>query len=172
MEVKVDTSEVNRLAVKLEKLGDEFESRLFQLAQQAALDMTQTAQGLVYVNLRKETGETGQSIDAYAEQTEEGVSFGTSTRNLRTIYHELGTGPVGTAFGYPGEENVDAPIVRRSTPWTYWSDSIPTEDGGRRSGFVETEGVPPKGFMHAATVQEMPEAERMVLELLKEFLSG
>lgn len=169
----MDTSGVNRLAVKLEKLGDEFESRLYEFAKDEANTMRDYARSLVYgPHLRYVNGETADSIHEYAEQTEEGISFGSVTNNLRTIYHELGTGPVGTAAGYPGEENVDAPIVRRSTPWTYWSDSIPTADGGRRSGFVETEGVPPKGFMHAATVMEMPEAERMVLELLKEFLSG
>lgn len=171
--VNVDTSGVNQLLARLENLGDEFEDRLFQLAQQASENMRGTAQGLVYgPHLRYQTGETGQNIDAYAERTEDGIAFGTSTRNLRTIYHELGTGPVGTAAGYPGEADLDEPVVRRSTPWSYWSDDIPADDGTHHSGFVTTEGTPPKAFMHQATMMELPEAERMVADLIKEFLSG
>ncbi len=169
MKVQTDTRGVNRLLARLESLGD-IDAQLLQTAKQEAEKMRSTAQGMVYLNLRYETGETGDSIDPYVEQGTEGVSFGTITRNLRTIYHELGTGPVGTAAGYPGEGHLDSPIARRSTPWKYWSDSIPTEDGGTRSGFVKTEGVPPKAFMHSATVQEQPKAEKAVRAAIKELM--
>lgn len=169
MKVEADTSGVNRLIAKLENLGS-IDDALLPIAKREAENMRSTAQGMVYLAIRYETGETGDSIDPYVEQSEDGVSFGTHTRNLRTIYHELGTGPVGTAAGYPGAANLDQPIVRRSTAWKYWSDSIPTEDGGTRSGFVKTEGVRPKAFMHSATMQERANAERAVSTAIKELM--
>lgn len=173
MKVQTDTSGVNRLLARLENVSDNFDEQLLQAGKQCAENMRKTAQGIVYgPNLRHETGETGDSIAPYTTQTEDMVSFGISTRNLRTIYHEMGTGPVGTAAGYPGEADVDSPIVRRSTAWSFWSDSIPVEGGGVRSGFVKTEGVPPKAFMHNAVMQETPEAERVVRNTLEGMLRG
>lgn len=174
MTVKADPGGVHRLLTRLENL-DKIDQHLIQRTKQNAENMRATAQGLVYgsppAGIQYETGETGDSIDPYSKQTEAGISFGTVTRNLRTIYHELGTGPVGTAVGYSGEAAVDMPIARRSTAWRFWSDSIPTEDGGTRSGFVMTKGVPPKAFMHAATVAEKPLAEKAVQDTVKEFMS-
>lgn len=173
MEVKTYTSGVEKLAARLEGMGDALNEKLLEIARQQAEVMQSTAQGLTYLNIQKVTGETAQSIDSYLEQRDGELCFGTSTRNMRTMYHELGTGPVGTAAGYPGEEGLNEPIVRRSTPWIFWSDSIPNKDGsGTHSGFVQSEGVSPQAFMHNATMAVLPDVEKDIQQAIREVMSG
>lgn len=159
--VHTDSSGVDRLITKLEKLDSpEFQEQLMRKCVESAENARTTAQSIVYgPYLHYETGETGDKIEPYTEQTEAGISFGIITNNLRTIYHEMGTGPVGMAAGYPGEELLDQPIAWRSTPWT-----------GPFGGL--NEGVPPKAFMHNAMEMEREAAELLITELLEGFLSG
>lgn len=189
--VKWDSSGVNRLAARLESLSAEVDERMMRVAKQEAENMLATAKATVYgPYLQKETGETADSLHEYVERTKEGVAFGVSTDSLRTIYHEMGTGPVGTEAGYPGESNVDEPIVRRSTAWYYWAEDIAKERSGinpgeehefssmqeyfefQQGGFVKTEGVPPKAFIHNAVMEGMVEAEEAIQAELEEWMNG
>ncbi len=162
IKVKADSSGIDRLIAILESAGNNLDERLLALGNQTALEMRGDAASMLYGPdpfLEWESGETGDSIDAYCEKTEDGVSFGVSTTNLRTIYHEMGTGPVGMAHGYPGEKNLDEPIVWRSTPWT-----------GPFGGL--NYGVPAKAAMHNAVMYAKPSVEKKVRELIQEVLSG
>lgn len=159
--VKVDSSGVNRLLARMEKLDSpEFLEKLVRKSVESAENARTTAQSIVYgPYLHYETGETGDKIEPYTQQTEESISFGISTNNLRTIYHEMGTGPVGMSAGYPGEELLDQPIAWRTTPWT-----------GPFGGL--NEGVPPKAFMHNAMEMEREAADLFISEMLEEVLHG
>lgn len=170
----MDSSGVNRLAARMEALEERFAPELEQLAKQNADNIRGTVQGLVYGQfLHKKTGETGQSIDPYLSINQDSISFGISTRNMRTVYHEMGTGPKGTEAGYPGEEFVDAPIVRRSTPWKYFDPNAGLNpDGTPKGAFIQTEGVPPKAFMHTATQMEREPSQKAVAKLMEDLLSG
>lgn len=173
--VRVDSSGVNRLVAMLGELENGIDDRLLPLCTEMATKMSRNAAQHVYGPdpfLEYVTGETGDSIYPYVEQTENGIDFGVYTDNLRTIYHEMGTGPIGTEAGYPGENDVDEPIVRRSTAWSYWSDSIPTAEGDTRSGFVTTEGVPPKAFMHQATEEMLILAEDEIHRVIGGIMNG
>lgn len=163
----MDSSGVNRLAARMEALEERFAPELEQLAKQNAENIRATAQGIVYGPfLEKETGETGQSIDPYLSNNQDSISFGISTRNLRTIYHEMGTGPVGKEAGYPGEESLDHPIAYRSTGWKSKRDKYGVVMDGLNMG------VPPKAFMHTATQMEREPSQKAVAKLMEDLLSG
>lgn len=169
----IDTSDLGKLIAKLEDLvqttGDK--ERLAQACRASAERITGEAKGNVYQDgLTFRDGAIRDSLHAYVGTDEDGViKWGVETNLDFAIYHELGTGPVGTAAGYPGE--TDQPIARRSTGWTYWSDKVQRDrieeqidvygEGSMtapETGFVYTEGVPPKAFMYQA-VSSMAELE-------------
>lgn len=195
MDVKFDSSDLNRLTARLEELEEGIEERLLNVCTDMAMKMRTNAAQLVYgpyPYLTYVTGETGDSIDPYVVKTENGIDFGITTNNLRTIYHELGTGPVGTEAGYPGENDVDEPIVRRSTGWTYWdpnmarknTDINPGKEGQwefsdmqsyfdfKQGGFVTTEGVPPKAFMYQATEDMLILAADEIQKVIGDIMNG
>lgn len=165
--VRIDSSGVNRLLTKLERLDSpEFQARLVEKCVECAENASSTARGNVYKYITKETGETADSIQPYTALTDKGISFGISTNRLETIYHEMGTGPVGMEAGYPGEENLDQPIVYRSTGWSSRRNSEGVVVDGKNMG------VPPKAFMHNTMEMEREEAGKLITKLIKEFLDG
>lgn len=191
--VKTDSSGVDRLVAMLENAENGIEERLMKVAQKQAEIMASRAKSIVYGPkpfLERETGETANSIQPYTEQKESAVSFGVATNNLRTIYHELGTGPTGTKAGYPGEANVDQPIVRRSMPWYYWDEDKAKKELGydpgeerefqsmddyykyQQSGFVYTEGTRPKAFMHTAMTSVKAASDKAVRKEVQKLLNG
>lgn len=191
MKVEVDSSGLGKLAAKLEKLATGAQERLQRPAKQGADRIVATAKGNVYQNgLHYVDGSIRDSLRAYTASDGESVTVGVETDLDIAVFHELGTGPVGTEAGYAGEEYLDRPVARRSDGWTYYSehaaardlpDTIqfgknkgkarkghkdieePGEDRSfssydayiewKNSGFVYTEGVPPKAFMHNALMQ-------------------
>ncbi|MCD7769625.1 MAG: hypothetical protein LUH36_05890 [Oscillospiraceae bacterium] len=99
-------------------------------------------------------GRTRQSIQAFHEQTKDGVTAGARTDYSVAWYNEFGTGPVGAASGHPKASELG--ITHRMTGWTYWSDKAAQmradKGGDGANGFVYTEGMPAKAFMYNAMV--------------------
>ena len=172
MKVEMDSSGLGALEAKLEQLAGGLQERLQKAAKQGAERITAAAQGNVYQNgLKYEDGSIRDSLQAYTSVDEDSITVGVETGLDIAVYHELGTGPVGTQAGYPGEEYLDQPVARRSTGWTYYSEDVATQRSGidpgadrsfdsfgdyqdwKKSGFVYTEGVAPKAFMHNAVMQ-------------------
>lgn len=197
MKIRVDVRGMGDLSARLERLGKEFPARLEPVCAALAQDITATAKGMVYQNgLTHQDGAIRDSLHGFAKRDGDTISFGVKTGLDIAIYHEMGTGPVGTAAGYPGEGGLDQPVARRSTGWVYWSDDLPDEEVEKRtgltlgknrsldsiqdaltfteakSGFVYTEGVPPKAFMHNAVMQNKEDAVRELALAVKEVLSG
>lgn len=171
----VDTGGIDTLLSKLERAEQQLPARLAQKAQDQAVNITDSAKALVYQQgLRYRDGQIANSLHPYAAQTEGGVTFGVETNDEVAVYQELGTGPVGTAAGYPGEGAMNRPIARKSKGWTYWSDDVAAQraeeqpDGGEANGFVFTEGVPAKAFMHNGMMQEKEDALRAIQDVIKE----
>gem|GEM_PF-2229900 len=177
MKMEVDLSALMQLEQKLERLQSGAMERLEQAAKQSAARITGTAKGLVYQDgLKHVDGAIQDSLRPYSSVEDGVVQTGVETSLDIAVYHEMGTGPVGTAAGYPGEEYLDQPVARRSTGWTYWSDDVqaqriedledtygPGSMTAPPNGFVYTEGVPPKAFMHNAVMQRR-EIERKALQ--------
>lgn len=104
-----------------------------------------------------ETGHARNSIHSYVDAHGDEITAGAMTANPVAIFHELGTGPVGQAGGYPGAAELG--ITYRPDGWKYQSE----EEAARRGepfhkwdgkegygGYVYTEGVPPKAFLYNA----------------------
>ena len=188
MKMEVDLSALMQLEQKLERLQSGAMERLEQAAKQSAARITGTAKGLVYQDgLKHVDGAIQDSLRPYSSVEDGVVQTGVETSLDIAVYHEMGTGPVGTAAGYPGEEYLDQPVARRSTGWTYYSEDMATQRSGidpgedrsfdsfddyytwKHSGFVYTEGVPPKAFMHNAVMQrreiEMKALQKALMEV-------
>lgn len=165
------------LSAKLKGLSSGATERMMPVCKQLAEDITETAKGLVYQDgLQYQDGAIRDSLHGYAQQEDGEIKFGVKTDLDIAIYHEMGTGPVGTAAGYPGEGESDIPISRRSTGWTYWSDQIAAQraaEGGEDAepnGYVYTEGVPPKAFMYNAVLQNKEDAQKALADAIREEL--
>lgn len=170
MKVEVDSSGLEKLAAKLEKLATGAQERLQRPAKQGAERIVATAKGNVYQNgLHYVDGSIRDSLRAYTASDGESVTLGVETDLDIAVFHELGTGPVGTAKGHPGESNITPPVARRSTGWTYFSEDVAQKRAaesktgeGKENGFVYTRGVPPKAFMHAGLVQNKESVAKML----------
>lgn len=190
MKIQVDVRGVGGLSTRLEQLGKEFPAKLEPVCAALAQDITATAKGLVYQNgLTYQDGAIRDSLHGFTAKEGDTISFGVATGLDIAIYHEMGTGPVGTAAGYPGEGSLEQPVVRRSTGWVYWSSEAAEQRSGvtpgadyafgsmqdyfsyRQSGFVYTEGVPPKAFMHNAMMQHKDDTVKALTEAAGEALS-
>lgn len=175
MKVEVDASGLARLEAKLERLANGMEERLQQAAKQSAARITGTAKGLVYQNgLHYVDGMIRDSLTPFVNAEPDKIQVGVETSLDVAVYHELGTGPVGTAAGYPGEPYLDHPVARRSTGWTYHSEDVAAQRAaksgadGEANGFVYTRGVPPKAFMHNALMQRREVEARALQKALME----
>jgi hypothetical protein len=168
MRVDVDSSGLGALDAKLERLAEGLQERLQKAAKQGAERITAAAQGNVYQNgLKFEDGMIRDSLQPVVSVEPDKVQVGVETQLDVAVYHELGTGPVGTAAGYPGEEYLDQPVARRSTGWTLFSEDAAdqraaADPDGKNSGFVYTEGVAPKAFMHNALMQNKEAVAKMM----------
>lgn len=96
-------------------------------------------------------GQLRNSIVSYLEVHGAELEGGARTDYLPAIYHELGTGPVGEASGYPAPFSV----AHRPDGWRYQSAEAAAQRGeeyvpGKKGGWVYTEGVPAKAFMYRA----------------------
>lgn len=163
--------------------------RGLKAAEKAANVITGNAKANVYGNgLRYVDGMIRDSLFPVSWLTDGHINFGVGTNNMVTIYHEEGTGPVGTMAGYPGDPFLDMPIGTRHGPangevsrrdegWRYWSDEVAAmrseaeelSDGQEPNGWVYTEGVPPKAFMFTALDAN---AEKQTENVLKALLGG
>lgn len=163
--------------------------RGLKAAEKAANVITGNAKANVYGNgLRYVDGMIRDSLFPVSSLEDGHLSFGVGTNNMVAIYHEMGTGPVGTVAGYPGEPFLDSPIgtrhgaangevSRRDDGWRYWSDEVAAmrsevkelSDDQEPNGWVYTEGVPPKAFMFAALDAN---AEKQTKNVLKALLGG
>lgn len=176
MKVTVQTGELEVLSRRLGALARRAPEKLERACAPLAEDMTATAKGLVYQNgLTYQDGAIRDSLHGFVQREGDQISLGVRTALDIAIYHEMGTGPVGTAAGHPGEGNLSAPVVRRSTGWTYWSREVQeqraAEQGGEATGFVYTEGVRPKAFLHNALLQHKEEAAQTLTGLIREELT-
>lgn len=160
MAVEADTSGLGALSAKLEKLADAQRGKLQRAAQQSAERIVAAAKGNVYQNgLHYVDGMIRDSLEPVVSADEDSISVGVKTDLDIAVYHELGTGPVGTAAGYPGDAYLDKPVVRRSDGWAYYSEGVAQKraaeagEGEAKNGFVYTRGVPPKAFMHTGLMQ-------------------
>lgn len=187
--MKVELKGFDSLSAKLKGLSGGAAERMMPVCKQLAEDITSDAKGLVYQDgLQYQDGAIRDSLHSYAQQEDGEIKFGVKTENEIAIYHEMGTGPVGTAEGYPGEGESDTPITRRSTGWTYYSEQAaaarsgiqPGEDRSfdsfddyvnfHRAAFVYTEGVPPKAFMYNAVLQNKEDARKALADAIREEL--
>ncbi len=174
MKVDVDSSGLGALDAKLERLAEGLQERLQKAAKQGAERITAVAKGNVYQNgLKYADGSIRDSLRAYTSSDgDNSITLGVETDLDIAVYHELGTGPVGTAAGYPGEGNLDQPISRRSTGWTYYSSDVAQQrkesaegtesEEGTENGFVYTRGVPAKAFMHNGLMQTKDGVTKMM----------
>ncbi|MCD7881074.1 MAG: HK97 gp10 family phage protein [Clostridiales bacterium] len=111
-----------------------------------------------------DSGRLRNSLESYVETHGDTVEGGVKSSYPPAIYHELGTGPVGAASGHPmaGEMGVNY----SPDGWVYWSDEVAAQRGtdaeGQENGFVYTQGVPAKAFMHNA----LTASEDAILEQL------
>lgn len=183
MKLTFDMGGLKALAKKFEGMAN-LDAGVRQ-AKDSADDITRKAQSMVYRPklLTQRDGAIKESLYPIVESDGSSISFGVGTNNLVAIYHELGTGPVGTAAGYPGEGMTDEPIARKSKGWTYWSDAVYQkrlddlyDSAGtytvlpqETNGFVYTEGVPPKAFMFNAVLNNV---ERETQKVVKAMLGG
>lgn len=182
------------LSAKLKGLSSGATERMMPVCKQLAEDITNDAKRLVYQDgLQYQDGAIRDSLHGYAQQEDGEIKFGVKTDLDIAIYHEMGTGPVGTAEGYPGEEDSDDFITRRSTGWTYYTNNMPVEKIEKRTGltigadgsldsiqdallwsksshFVYTEGVPPKAFMHNAVLRGKEDARKALADAIREEL--
>lgn len=184
MKLTFDMGGLKALAKKFEGMAD-LDAGVRQ-AKESAKTMTRKAQSMVYRPelLTQRDGAIKESLHPIVETDGSSISFGVETNNLVAIYHELGTGPVGTAAGYPGEGMTDEPIVRRSSPWVYWSKEAAKKNskidpGGndefsdmqsyfeyKHAGFVTTSGVPPKAFMFNAVLDNVEQETQKVMKAM------
>lgn len=188
MKLTVKKDGLEDLKSKLLTMADA--ERGLKAAERAANIVTGNAKGNVYTNgLTYVDGMIRDSLFPVSGMEDGHISFGVGTNNMVAIYHEMGTGPVGTSAGYPGEPFLDVPIgtrhgpangevSRRDTGWTYWSDEVvatrsaeTAEDGEEQepNGYVYTEGVPPKAFMFNALNAN---AEKQTEAVIKAILGG
>lgn len=189
MRVQVKVQGLDALVNRLARLERGIPAKLEQTCAACANDITAAAQGLVYQDeLTFQDGRIRDSLQSYVRKEGARISFGVSTNYPVAIYHEMGTGPVGTAAGYPGEPLLDGPVARRSDGWVYWSAEAAEERSGvrpgpdysfsdmqsyfayRNAGFVYTEGVPPKAFMHNGLMQNRDDALKRLAAAAKEAL--
>ncbi|MCD8381546.1 MAG: hypothetical protein LUC30_01305 [Clostridiales bacterium] len=139
-----------------DELGRKTAVKAAKLAEQVA---GQARQGALV-----DSGRLRNSLERYVEAHGDTVEGGVKSSYPPAIYHELGTGPVGAASGHPmaGEMGVNY----SPSGWTYWSDEVAAQRGtdaaGKENGFVYTEGVPAKAFMHNA----LTASEDAILEQL------
>lgn len=178
MKVTVKKTQLEALSSRLGDLAKQAPEKLERACAPLAEDMTVTAKGLVYQNgLAYRDGAIRDSLHGFTQREGDQICLGVRTALDIAIYHEMGTGPVGTAAGYPGEAQLSTPVVRRSSGWTYWSREVQeqraAEQGGGQeaNGFVYTEGVPPKAFMHNALLQHKEEAAAALTSLIREELT-
>lgn len=152
---------LSELTAKLEQLQNGIPQEVRDACWDSAEKMEREAKSHVYDGLTYQDGMIRDSIHAIMTERETSISFGIFTDLDIAIYHEMGTGPVGTAAGYPGEGELDTPVSRRADGWVYQSEEVAAQRGeeyvkNEKGGHVYTEGVKPQAFMYnaAQTLQD------------------
>ncbi|MCD8190339.1 MAG: hypothetical protein LUD78_09015 [Clostridiales bacterium] len=180
---------LDELTVKLERLQNGIPQEVRDACWDSAERMEREAKSHVYDGLTYQDGMIRDSIHALMTERETSISFGIFTDLDIAIYHEMGTGPVGTAAGYPGEDQIDRPISRRADGWQYYDESAvgqPLPDtiqfgkhkgeqrnppGQVSNGLIYTEGVKPRAFMYNAVNNLKDAAGEEILDALMEVLA-
>ncbi|MCD8142022.1 MAG: HK97 gp10 family phage protein [Clostridiales bacterium] len=100
-----------------------------------------------------QNGQLRNSLKSYVEVHGDQVEGGVKTDYAPAIYHEFGTGPVGDEN--PRPQAGELGISHRPDGWVYQSEEAAAMRGeeyveNEKGGYVYTEGVPAKAFMHNA----------------------
>ncbi len=174
MSWNVNMTGLEGITIWPEKLGGGVPKAVVKACRESADKLETEAREHVYDGITQRTNAISESIHAYCENKGNSVEFGIGTELDYAIYHEMGTGPVGDAAGYPGEPELDQPVSRVKEGWWYYDESAvgqPLPDtiqfgkhkGERReppgqvsNGLIYTEGVKPQAFMYnaAQTLQD------------------
>lgn len=158
----VEIRGLDRFIVDIEDSPDKLERSVLLRARKLAEQVAgQARQGAPV-----EDGRLRNSLQSFTEERNGEIVGGVRTSYDVAIFHELGTGPVGSAHPHPAEAQLHP--KRRPNGWWYFDDAavgqpLPdtiqhgkrkgkprTPPGQVSNGLIYTEGVPAKAFMYNA----------------------
>lgn len=147
--MKVEVTGLDELMRMLETAPEALEEAV---AQKAA-ELAEQVAGAARDRAPEDTGRLRNSIESFVERPTPGtVTGGARSSYPPAIYHEFGTGPVGSAHPHPKAGELG--ITHRPDGWVYWSEDVAQsrepDSSGEANGFVYTEGVPAKAFLYNA----------------------
>ena len=148
MSVDVTISGFDELIQELKSAPEELSARVAERARPLAEGIA----GAARLGAPVREGRLRNSIESFVEQEGTSIRGGARTSYPPAIYHEFGTGPVGSAHPHPADGALG--IKRRPDGWVYWSEGAaenrPPDKDGNPDGWVYTKGVPAKAFMYNA----------------------